>query len=273
MLRIKFEGWFQCRIPTDPDPTDEPRGVSGYTFALAGERDLDRIIRLQNPVDPRSHGPEVGVKVTAVDINDNTVPAHPLIGASLNLLGDPKFEMLNYILATEAGTQAIYPFELLISGGGITIYREDLLDPENPTAGIYDLPFKTMERRGGALRLLDKKTVQEITHCKTHLDYRMKRRSLLEDDLQKTADPVTRAALGKRIQQLNITDPKNRRVRSLSFKEHRSFDMNGPIQIVDDENRIGVELDTEKHWPIDFWNGVWDPDALCGYMRGTLQIP
>ncbi len=37
MLVVNFAGWFQCRLATDPDPTDEPRGVSGFTFALAGE--------------------------------------------------------------------------------------------------------------------------------------------------------------------------------------------------------------------------------------------
>ena len=46
-LWIKFEGWFQCRLATDPDPADEPRGVDGYIHAIPSERDLDRIIRLQ----------------------------------------------------------------------------------------------------------------------------------------------------------------------------------------------------------------------------------
>ena len=49
MLRLRFGGWFQCRLATDPDPADEPRGVSGSIKALPGEPDLDRIIRLQPP--------------------------------------------------------------------------------------------------------------------------------------------------------------------------------------------------------------------------------
>ena len=43
MLVIEFNGWFQCRLATDPDPYDEPRGVSGYVHAYAGEPDLDRL--------------------------------------------------------------------------------------------------------------------------------------------------------------------------------------------------------------------------------------
>lgn len=46
-LTINFEGYWQCRQATDPDPSDDPRGVSGYTYAVGAESDLDLIIRLQ----------------------------------------------------------------------------------------------------------------------------------------------------------------------------------------------------------------------------------
>ena len=38
-LYLHFEGYFQCRLATDPDPTREPRGVSGYTYALHTGKD------------------------------------------------------------------------------------------------------------------------------------------------------------------------------------------------------------------------------------------
>ncbi len=41
-LVVRFRGWCTIRLPTDPDPSDEPRGASGYTFAFSGEPDLDR---------------------------------------------------------------------------------------------------------------------------------------------------------------------------------------------------------------------------------------
>jgi hypothetical protein len=53
MLRIFFEGYYQARISTDPDPTDERRGVSGYTFALPGEPDFDGLLHFQP--DPPGH--------------------------------------------------------------------------------------------------------------------------------------------------------------------------------------------------------------------------
>lgn len=46
-IQIHYEGYWQCRQATDPDPTEDPRGVSGYTYAVGDETDLDLIIRLQ----------------------------------------------------------------------------------------------------------------------------------------------------------------------------------------------------------------------------------
>src|ERR1044071_301996 len=46
-LDINFDGYFMCRLATDPDPTNEERGMSGYTMALANEDPLDQVIRLQ----------------------------------------------------------------------------------------------------------------------------------------------------------------------------------------------------------------------------------
>ena len=90
---LKFTGWFQCRLATDPDPTDEPRGVSGYVRAVAGEPDLDRILRLQPPVVQRSYCPQVGVRVSAVFGDSRYLTTeHPLIGTLVEFLDDPKFE-------------------------------------------------------------------------------------------------------------------------------------------------------------------------------------
>src|SRR3989441_8892461 len=72
-LYLSFEGYFQMRMATDPDPSDEPRGVSGYTFALAGEPDFDFLLHLQPDeegvverrfgVSKDAAGPRVGVTV------------------------------------------------------------------------------------------------------------------------------------------------------------------------------------------------------------------
>lgn len=66
MIELSFAGWFQCRLATDPDPYDEPRGVSGYVHAYAGEPDLDRIVSFKPPPFRRTHGRDIGVAVDAV---------------------------------------------------------------------------------------------------------------------------------------------------------------------------------------------------------------
>ena len=73
-VRISFSGSFQCRLATDPAPTDairtdptKPNG--GWTFDY-GEAPFDRIIRLQSPVDLRSAliDPFVPVAVRTVEV-------------------------------------------------------------------------------------------------------------------------------------------------------------------------------------------------------------
>lgn len=54
-LQIEFEGNFEARLATNPDPSDHLRGTcNGRTRALIGEPDFDRIIRFSNPVTVRS---------------------------------------------------------------------------------------------------------------------------------------------------------------------------------------------------------------------------
>ena len=48
------------------------------------------------------------------------------------------------------------------------------------------------------------------------------------------------------------------------------FDIQGPAQIQGD---FGVVIDGYSPWPISFWMGAWDNDALSGYMKGCLQVP
>ena len=36
---------------------------------------------------------------------------------------------------------------------------------------------------------------------------------------------------------------------------------------------LGGALNTGSPWRIDFWLGAWDPDLLCLYMKGALNVP
>lgn len=43
-MQIYFNGFVTVRLSTDPDPSDEARGVSGYTYSVLGEPPLDQMI-------------------------------------------------------------------------------------------------------------------------------------------------------------------------------------------------------------------------------------
>src|ERR671932_686177 len=133
MLNLNFEGWFQCRLATDPDPSDEPRGVSGWTFALAGEPDLDRVLRLQpHGAVPRVLSPPIGVFVTEVHVDGRKVARHALHGAAVDLLDNPVFDGRNG-LGAEDGLEPILPFHLQVSGNEVTLARRHT----NPDSGEW----------------------------------------------------------------------------------------------------------------------------------------
>jgi hypothetical protein len=276
MITLNFEGWFQCRLATDPDPSDEPRGVSGWTFAVAGEEDLDRIIRLQETLCPRLHGREVGVAVRAVSVGEQLIPNHPLIEAQVELLDEPKFEGRNGIVAEDAA-ECIDPFHLQITGGGVTLRRKDVVDPKNSEIEVHEVDPTVLKRRqpveGEAVQPAE---VAEATGIMDYLGYRRERKKDLEDALKGANDPVEQAALQKRIDDLDESlDPEKRDIRvgilgaSLIYR----FTIRGPAEVVDERDALGGLVGTSPPWPIEFWVGGWDADALCGYMRGRLQVP
>lgn len=277
MLQIRLEGWFQCRLATNPDPTDEPRGVSGYTFALPGEPDLDRIIRLQDPVAPRSHGPHVGVKVTHVFRDGSRDAAHPLNGARVSFIDDARFESRNQLLTRDrAGVGLIHPFHIEIAVDGVVIKRKDHLDPENPSRELHESSQYQLHRRApttldGMLR--DMVRISEATGISDVVSYRRRRRERLEVEFNVETDPVRRAALQKRISELAITSPDDMRIISMQVYQARSFEINGPAEIIDRDGLLDEHPTTDHAWPIEFWMGAWDADALCGYMSGMLTFP
>jgi hypothetical protein len=276
MLTLNFEGWFQCRLATDPDPSDDPRGVSGWTFAVAGEEDLDRIIRLQEPISPRSHGGEVGVVVRAVSVGGQQIPDHPLVGGRVDLLDEPKFEGRNGIVAEDAA-ECIDPFHLRITGGGVTLRRKDLLDPQNPERKIHEVDPSVLRRRQPVEgEAVERAVIADATGIMDYVGYRRERKERLEEDLEQMGDPTKQAALRKRIADIDESlDLERRDIRlgilgaSLVYR----FAIRGPAEVVDERDALRGVVGTLLPWPVEFWVGGWDADALCGYMRGSLQLP
>lgn len=273
MLALKFEGWIQVRLATDPDPFDEPRGVSGISFAVAGEPDLDRIIRLQNAVAPRSHGPRVEVTVRAVEVDGNAARGHPLIGAQVDLLDAPKFEGRNGIVAEDA-EEFIHPFHIRIAQSALVIDRRDILAAD---AGGNELPVyqvdRAMYRRRQPIDRGEASEVAAATGMQDPATFFARRRELLAQNLERARhanDETAVAALTKRYDELGRAGIAQALT---SFRMVYQFDINGPASVSEHRKALGGVIDIAPPWPIAFWIGGWDPDALCAYMRGTLSIP
>jgi hypothetical protein len=279
MLSLRFEGWFQCRLPTNPDPTDEPRGISGSTWALAGEPDLDRIIRWSDPVAPRSYSPAVGVHIVSVSIDGAPRPKHPLQGSAVDLLGEPKFEERNGIIA-KMGEAPIDPFYIEVSSKNITLRRRDLWDPRRPALRIHEVPPDMLRRRqpthtGRGIWELASAEVADATGVADFPGYFQRRRELLQKDLEVADDPIVKLALRTRIRRIDRARPLEHF--RLGFRIEYQFEINGPTEIVGNEADLGGTVLRSPYWlpswPIRFWMGGYDSDTLCAFLRGTLDIP
>ena len=272
-LVISFAGWCLLRLPTDPDPTDEPRGVSGYTFAFAGEPDLDRILCLQPPVGftPRSHSPPLGVRVTSAVRTDGTaVPA--LVGAAVDLLGEPMLENRNWTL-TLPGFEPIVPFELQIAGAA-TLRRDAPLNPADPDQPVWQVAQALLTAQGARGMEYEPATIGEATGIWDSLLVVEQRLEALVEERRHTTDPTAAAALDGRIAELQfaVTYPSDRRVMARYFVERFGFAMTGAAW-VEDGGVLGGTIDTVNPWMVNFWFGAWDPDLLCLYMNGALEVP
>lgn len=266
-----FTGWVQIRLATNPDPPDEPRGVSGYTFALPGEPDLDRLLRTSDPVAPRSHGPAIGVFVRRVVVDGTDLPTHPLRGAQLRLLSDPCFESVNDVVMPQ-GYEAFEPFDVELSKDRFRLRRRDYLDPAHPAYTVYTAPPALLAARRTASVTLADDLLIEATGNADAAGYRRARLALLQADLATAKDPYLRAALGRRISELENTDPKDRRTVSMTFVESRTYALNGPTELADPDGWLGT-LDTYATFRVDIAMGVWDADALSAYVAGTIALP
>jgi len=288
MLTLNFEGWFQNRMATNPDPTDEKWGKSGTTVVVAGEPPFDRTLRLQNPIAlryPRSEPGQFGVFVRSVELNGQAAPDHPLVGAAVDLLEDGKYEQQNLILVTAPFDTPIDPFHIAVYGAGVSLSRKDVWDLDNPDLDVRDMtqidPLSPQFRRRinlpPALRSPD---VAEATGIMDYRGYRVERRQHLQQLLEKTTDETQRLALQKRIHWLEKDSQYGgltlAALQFLGMIAQYKFGVNGPpayTKVLDEHNVLGGRVGIDADWPLEFWMGGYDADTLCGYMKGSLSVP
>jgi hypothetical protein len=108
------------------------------------------------------------------------------------------------------------------------------------------------------------------------------RLAMLKAERTAETDPTKHTALDGRIAELKIAvaTQNDRRVMARYFVERFAFPMLGPPATItgDQVATTGGTLDpgsttATNAWRIAFWLGAWDPDLLCAYMQGALEIP
>jgi hypothetical protein len=306
-LRLEFEGYFQMRMATDPDPTDERRGVSGYTFALAGEPDLDAKVHFQ-PDEPgvwqrkfgigddegenlpvartsKSGGPRVGVLVTSATIGDRAVPEY--VGARVQFLDAQILEHNGVLIRNDFFFIDPLHVRVAYPDGKVFVERNDWVNPVDPDMPLWEATSPMLVRRQPAGAQSNSVMVAAATGLpdaanETLIRHREARRRSLEALLANTKkDETARSALVTRIEQLRIVEqwwnlavgtfknrPIDRRAHQLALLfEGWNIDVQGTPFVNE------VNGDPTQPWPLSFWMGGWDGDALTGFVKGMWEIP
>jgi len=301
-LDINFDGYFMCRLATDPDPTNEERGMSGYTMAVANEDPLDQVIRLQASPEwlERNARPPllsmditVGVSVKSALFNDVSYDgANKVIGAKVYLDGvdfplpGPTFESRNSTVGSDdTFAFVVNPFNLRIEQEqtGVKLTATDYVDPNNPALALWQVNDPAIYSRrlpncasGGDTEVEEALNVFDaygyFRDRRRYLDKLIRDTSLMRDN---TTSKPERDQLDAQIQsyksriyQLEFWG--DRVINKIQTKVSWAYDINGPQQV---EGDLGGKVDTTQPWKMSYWFGGWDGDLLLGYMRGTLGVP
>jgi hypothetical protein len=301
LLEIQFQGYFLCRLATDPDPTNEERGVSGYTMSLLDEDPLDQVIRTQ--ITPeyaarnlREPAERQGIRV-GVDVYNVLFDGKPfdrglqvLQGAKLFFEGaddpfpGPIFDSRNNIVGSDDNMSfVINPFELAIRNDKVDLKAIDYLNPADPRQKIWQIedPSTYTSRLPTAFASGSTQASASIQVFDIYGYFRDRRRWLGDriKELEKAlaegkGDPAAIEAkiqgLTTRIYQIEFWG--DRFATKLQFQLTYSLNINGP-QTFTGQEHLGGEVDTTHPWPVTFWLGGWDGDLLTGFMQGSLSVP
>jgi hypothetical protein len=265
MISLQFSGWFQCRLPTDPDPHDEPRGVSGYVQAYADEPDLDRILNWQQPVFIRVGAPNIGVRVRTISVQGADIADHPFRSAVVTLLDEAKFEGRNGVIADD-GVEPIYPFHLQVCAADGAILQRSIV-PNDPQFPYGELFASGVE--GGPSVSAEIATVTGIDNLRTVWKERLR---ILRDRLASGQGPAL-VALKERIALLSRwIDAEGGPADYFGARMRYDYALRSSPIVQGWTNAMGPSPDVSTEWRARFWLGAWDADVLCGYCQGSLDV-
>jgi hypothetical protein len=273
-LEIFFAGHFSCRLATNPDPFDEPRGKLGMTRAYPGEPDLDRHIRLSLPSTFRTR--EIGGQILAPVVIFHTAPQFQCLNGLEVSLGEvdgrlPCFEGRDTAVA-DPGREPVIPLRVVLgdkSRGGLQIeYCNSLLDRGKQRVDFTE-NYTWQNRLGDKLRLVANDLRDEWA------DNIQLRKAVLEEELfYSDAGSPLRAVLSDRL-------------RMYESEALMSYSRQLRAQIIecDTPHHISYlessrwtcpnapDFSSLNKWPLLLAFLGFDPDALAGICVGSVTIP
>lgn len=256
MLTISFQGWIQVRLATDPDPFDEPRGISGYVRTLPGEPDFDRIIRLHHPVAPRPHTPPTGVFVSTVAVNGQPQAGHVWIGAPVEWLHGPKFEGRNGIIAEDV-LEPVLPFVMRVTAAGWHL--------ERGVGAQHQHPFKELWGEGAGYSPDELSAILGATPAA----FLQQRVVALQSDLTAVPDAIAAEGIRRRLAFLSRPDTGD----FFRWGMRWRYSLESTASVSVPAAPLTPVPDASTPWITTFQIGAWDPDALGAYLRGMIVIP
>jgi hypothetical protein len=189
-----------------------------------------------------------------------------LLGAAVDFLDEPKFEGRNHIVA-EDGFEGVVPCHLRIQKDNFLVQRKfaDAFNFPPVTADDFDM-FGKLQATGVNI---SPGAIGEATGIFDLAPVWEARTAELQKDLAAAKSDVERAALSSRI--ASMSDPNN--ARYFAARMLYSIPLGGSVSTADPQGLLPGKPSAAVAWPLEFWCGAWDPDALCGFMVGFLAIP
>lgn len=276
-LMLSFRGWATIRLPTDPDPSDEPRGVSGATFAFGAEPDLDRVIRFQPQRDPsRLRDGADWTWGVAVDqalrlAPDGTVTELALAGAPVDLLGAPTMENRNWLLCLP-GYESIIPFEVVVELADGPLRRAAPLTT-HPTP-TYRLTTEELSAQAASGATMEPETAGALTGIWDAVALLERRRTTLQGLLAAARDESAIAAYTGRLAEIEVAlaEPMSMRVLSHYAVQRYRFLVAGDEAAVPAAGPA-AGLDPEAPWTVAMLFTCFDADTLGMFVQGYLRVP
>lgn len=311
LLEIQFQGYFMCRIATDPDPTNEQRGVSGYTLALVTEDPLDQVIRTQVD-DPaflernlREPARQMKIRI-GVDVNNVLFDGQPyfgparqaLLGAKVYLEGKdepfdgPIYDSRNNLAGSDDNMSfVVNPFDMAIRKKGeggedlLAIRAVDHLNPADPEQKIWQIQDPSVYARRlpsfnssstsamAAIRTYDGHWYFEdrLKFLRQRLEELRQLKAGARNDGERARAEVQIQQIETRIYQIEFWG--SRIETKLAYQVTYAFNVNGPQSVEDPQRLLKGTVDATHSWPVTFWFGSWDGDLLIGWMQGSLSLP